>query len=74
MLVKRAWIPLGICLVVLSSVVSEVRGEEEPEPEPVDWTAKAKEAWSHTCQKCHTAPDPAFETDRGFLTQIMETT
>jgi len=40
----------------------------------VDWNARAKQTWQDTCQKCHTAPDSVFETDRAYLRQIAETT
>ena len=38
------------------------------------WKEEAKAVWQRNCQKCHTAPDARYETDRGFLAQVMETT
>ena len=49
------------------SMSTPLRAEDE------DWTAKAKKAWHHTCQRCHTAPDATYETGRAFLAQITET-
>ncbi len=48
-------------------------GAQEVGGEDVDWTARAGEAWGTTCSGCHTVPDTAFESDRAFLRQIIET-
>ena len=60
--------------VLLGSAVLEVRADDGKQSDAVDWSVKAKEVWTGNCSKCHTAPDPEFETDRGYLSQIMETT
>ena len=55
------------------TVALDVRAEDEtPQDEP-DGTAKAEAAWLQTCQRCHCVPDKRYETDRGFLAQITET-
>lgn len=59
---------------LFSFLVFEVAADDRPEDAPVDWTAKAQEAWHKTCQTCHAVPDTRFETDRAFLRQITETT
>ncbi len=51
----------------------ELAADDKTDEDAVDWTAKAKEAWHHTCAKCHTVPDTTFETDRAFLRQVTET-
>ena len=58
----------GIAAGVAATAWAAGEGDAE-----VDWTAKAKEAWSHTCQKCHTVPDRTFETGRAFLSQVKQT-
>ena len=65
-LVLSAAVTLTAVLINLSTS-TPLRAEDE------DWTAKAKKAWQHTCQRCHTAPDATYETGRAFLAQITET-
>lgn len=48
--------------------------EERGAPAAVDGHARAAKTWSRRCQRCHAAPDAAHDTDRAFLSQIMETT
>ena len=60
-------------VVVISLVALEGRADED-EKDPTDWKAEVPRIWERNCRNCHTAPDPGFETDRGFLAQIMETT
>jgi hypothetical protein len=48
-------------------------GARAEEGKDVDWKAKAVALWQSSCHKCHTAPDVRFETDRGFLAQVTET-
>jgi cytochrome c553 len=71
---QRIWLLIGLVAALAAFAGLEVRAEEDAGVDPVDWSAKAKETWQHTCTKCHTAPDAGYETDRGFLAQIMETT
>ena len=70
----RIWLLIGLIAAFVAFAGLEVRAEEDKQVDTVDWPAKAKETWHHTCHKCHTAPDTKYETDRGFLAQIMETT
>ena len=64
---------LGAVLVlVLSS--SQVGAEEGTDDGSSDASARAIQAWGKTCFKCHAVPDPAYETDRAFLHQVMDTT
>ncbi len=62
---------LGLVALFASPPVGA--GEEAADP-PSDWSARAIQAWSETCQKCHAVPDTGYETDRAFLGQILETT
>ncbi len=70
MMRMSSWVACGAALVAAAMTVtvwSASAGEE------ADATAPARETWSSDCQSCHTAPDTAFETDRAFLRQIIET-
>ena len=62
----------GVAIAAGLGAIATAAGEGDGEV--VDWTAKAKQAWGKTCQKCHTVPDPKFETGRAYLSQIKETT
>lgn len=33
----------------------------------------ADELYARNCSHCHAPPDPAFETDRAWLTQVADT-
>lgn len=63
------WVSAMIGAAMLTATAWAAEGEGEG----VDWTAKAKQAWTQTCKKCHTVPDQQFETGRAFLNQITET-
>jgi outer membrane protease len=63
---------LGVFLLLTTGAWLGIASRDSA-AEDVDWTARAIEAWSGTCQKCHSVPDAAFETDRAFLGQIRET-
>ncbi len=56
-----------------ASVLLMALAERPGAAEDVDLGARAKHAWHHTCQRCHTAPDATYETGRAFLAQITET-
>lgn len=62
---------LALALLALSAI--RVSAEEGKDEKHVDLKAQAAKVWQRNCQKCHTVPDPKFETDRGFLAQLMET-
>ena len=65
---------LGVVAAALLVAALHARAGDDEAEAPVDWAARAKQAWGKTCKRCHTAPDRRFETDRIFLRQIMETT
>ena len=64
---------LGTAAFAVIGVAAVTARADEEGDEAVDWTARAKQAWTSTCQKCHTVPDTQFESDRAFLDQIKET-
>ena len=68
-MMRASLMSVGAALWIVAAVVRSpvARSEEE------DWTAKAREAWSGTCSKCHTVPDATYDTGRAFLAQITET-
>ncbi len=68
------WIAVALGTALFLFATLDVHAEDGKDVDVVDWRAKAEAVWQKNCQKCHTVPDPQFETDRGFLAQIMETT
>ena len=71
---RRSTVCSMACLLVLLVAASRLDADEGKAPDARDWTAEVKRIWSQNCSSCHTAPDTRYETDRGFLSQLMETT
>jgi hypothetical protein len=63
---------LGAGILVLATASAAAFGGDADD-EQAAWAAKAKQAWTKTCQKCHTVPDARFETGRAWLHQVKET-
>ena len=60
-------------ILTLGILGASAAAPQDPHPSADGSSAQVADMFQNRCVTCHQAPDPAFATDRAWLSQVLDT-